>query len=95
MGVVRVCFYTDESFFDPSRKRYVVARFEVGERGFEPRFSRRELDDARRVADEMNTGMGISDADVSEIVDSAMRMRGAEPSEYSVRRGANREKRGE
>lgn len=72
----------------------MVARFTLGERGFEPRFSRRELGDARRLADEMNTEMGISDADVSEIVDSAMRMRGAEPREYSVRRSANR-KRGE
>lgn len=95
MGVVRVCFYTDESFFDQSTQRYVIARFELGKRGFEPRVSRRELDDARRVADEMNTELGISDADVSEIVDSAMRMRGAEPSQYSVRRGVNREKRGE
>lgn len=70
----RVCYHTNESYFDRDSQQYTVARITENERGFEPAYSYRELGEAMRVADQQNAALGLSADDVSQIVISSMRL---------------------
>lgn len=70
----RVVYYTNEGFFDPVRKEYIVARVTEDEAGYDPYAAMPTIEGAKTLVAEMNGELGFDDETVLTVVSSSMRL---------------------
>ncbi|AMQ67058.1 hypothetical protein SEA_CRACKLEWINK_123 [Mycobacterium phage Cracklewink] len=69
----RVCYYTNESFYNRDQRGYEVAKVTENEAGYVPCFGLYPTPDAAlAAADQMNAPLGLTRDDVLAIVASSM-----------------------
>ncbi|SHW95349.1 Uncharacterised protein [Mycobacteroides abscessus subsp. abscessus] len=72
--MARVCYHTDESYFDRATQQYTVARITENVPGYEPWTSARTLGEAVGIANRLNTELMLLDSEVNDIYVSSIRL---------------------
>jgi hypothetical protein len=76
-----VVWYTNEGFYEPATKQYVVARVTEDERGYDAWSRHDTIEEARQAADGANRTHGVVGDDILRVVASSMRLTHADRKE--------------